>query len=82
MPGTYLDDRRMKKIHLFLFVASLFIMTSCDSKGQKAEETCLLERAEQISTAEAMKRLSLSKIDGLPDWKLVEKFCDALEQSR
>ena len=72
----------MKKICLFSLFLPLLLLVSCNSKEQKTQETCLLERVEQISTPEAMKRLSISKIDHLLDWKLVERFCNKLEQSR
>ena len=79
---TYGKDKFMKKICLFSLFLPLLLLASCNSKEQKAQETCLLERVEQISTPEAMKRLSISKIDHLLDWKLVERFCNKLEQSR
>ena len=72
----------MKKICQLSLSLPLLLLTSCDSKEQKTKETCLLERVEQISTPEAMKRLSITKIDHLLDWKLVERFCNKLEQPR
>ena len=81
-PETYGQDKFMKKVCQILFPLPLLLLASCESKEQKTKETCLLESVEQISTPEAMKRLSISKIDHLLDWKLVERFCNKLEQPR
>ena len=74
----------MKKIRLFSLFLSLLLLASCDSKEQKIKEACLLDRVEQISTPEAMKRLNLSEINNLQhplDWKIVAQFCKNLEQT-